>query len=60
MDGSRQEFEDFLYAAPDAALELAGIELRRRNLIPAELGKGFGFLQSKPSSALSPASGSIR
>jgi fumarylacetoacetate (FAA) hydrolase len=25
-----------------------------RNLIPAELGKGFGFLQSKPSSALSP------
>jgi fumarylacetoacetate (FAA) hydrolase len=26
-----------------------------RNLIPAELGKGFGFLQSKPRSALSPA-----
>ncbi len=25
-----------------------------RNLIPAELAKGFGFLQSKPSSALSP------
>lgn len=25
-----------------------------RNLIPAELGKGFGFVQSKPSSALSP------
>jgi fumarylacetoacetate (FAA) hydrolase len=25
-----------------------------RNLIPAELGKGFGFFQSKPSSALSP------
>jgi len=25
-----------------------------RNLIPAELGKGFGFLQSKPRSALSP------
>ena len=25
-----------------------------RNLIPAELGKGFGFLQSKPSSAFSP------
>ena len=25
-----------------------------RNLIPAELGKGFGFLQSKPASALSP------
>jgi fumarylacetoacetate (FAA) hydrolase len=26
-----------------------------RNLIPAELGKGFGFFQSKPSSAFSPA-----
>src|SRR5690349_914114 len=25
-----------------------------RNLIPGELGKGFGFLQSKPASALSP------
>jgi fumarylacetoacetate (FAA) hydrolase len=25
-----------------------------RNLIPAELGKGFGFLQSKPSTAFSP------
>jgi len=25
-----------------------------RNLIPAELAKGFGFLQSKPSSAFSP------
>lgn len=25
-----------------------------RNLIPAELGKGFGFLQSKPRSALAP------
>ena len=25
-----------------------------RNLIPAELGKGFGFFQSKPSSSLSP------
>jgi fumarylacetoacetate (FAA) hydrolase len=25
-----------------------------RNLIPAELSKGFGFLQSKPASALSP------
>lgn len=25
-----------------------------RNLIPAELGKGFGFMQSKPRSALSP------
>jgi fumarylacetoacetate (FAA) hydrolase len=26
-----------------------------RNLIPGELGKGFGFFHSKPSSALSPA-----
>ena len=26
-----------------------------RNLIPAELAKGFGFMQSKPRSALSPA-----
>jgi fumarylacetoacetate (FAA) hydrolase len=25
-----------------------------RNLIPAELAKGFGFLQSKPASAFSP------
>ena len=25
-----------------------------RNLIPAELGKGFGFFQGKPSSAFSP------
>ena len=25
-----------------------------RNLIPAELGKGFGFVQSKPASAFSP------
>jgi fumarylacetoacetate (FAA) hydrolase len=25
-----------------------------RNLIPAELAKGFGFFQSKPASAFSP------
>tara|TARA_B100000780_G_scaffold56936_1_gene36106 strand:+ start:1368 stop:1550 length:183 start_codon:yes stop_codon:yes gene_type:complete len=25
-----------------------------RNLIPGELGKGFGFYQAKPSSAFSP------
>ncbi|WP_254498722.1 fumarylacetoacetate hydrolase family protein, partial [Salmonella enterica] len=25
-----------------------------RNLIPAELAKGFGFVQSKPASAFSP------
>ncbi len=29
-------------------------DLSLRNLIPAELGKGFGFLQSKPASAFSP------
>jgi fumarylacetoacetate (FAA) hydrolase len=30
---------------------------RLRNLIPAELAKGFGFLQSKPASAFSPGGG---
>jgi fumarylacetoacetate (FAA) hydrolase len=29
-------------------------DISLRNLIPSELAKGFGFLQSKPSSALSP------
>jgi fumarylacetoacetate (FAA) hydrolase len=29
-------------------------DISLRNLIPAELAKGFGFLQSKPASALSP------
>ena len=29
-------------------------DISLRNLIPAELAKGFGFLQSKPRSALSP------
>src|SRR3954470_14497120 len=43
----------------DEALEhilLVGLvnDVSLRNLIPAELGKGFGFLQSKPASALSP------
>src|SRR5438105_3288852 len=43
----------------EAALEhikLAGLvnDISLRGLIPAELGKGFGFLQSKPASALSP------
>jgi fumarylacetoacetate (FAA) hydrolase len=43
----------------DEALEhirLVGIvnDVSLRNLIPAEIGKGFGFLQSKPASALSP------
>jgi fumarylacetoacetate (FAA) hydrolase len=44
---------------PEAALENVlpvGLvnDVSLRNLIPAELAKGFGFLQSKPASALSP------
>jgi len=46
-------------ASPEQALE--GIRLAMlvndwslRNLIPAELAKGFGFLQSKPATAFSP------
>jgi len=46
-------------ATPEAALE--GIRLLMlandwslRNLIPAELAKGFGFFQSKPATAFSP------
>ena len=37
-------------------VKLVGLvnDVSLRNLIPAELGKGFGFLQSKPASALSP------
>ena len=43
----------------DSALDhikLVGLvnDVSLRNLIPAELAKGFGFLQSKPASALSP------
>jgi fumarylacetoacetate (FAA) hydrolase len=46
-------------ATPEQALEgvrlvLLANDWSLRNLIPAELGKGFGFLQSKPASALSP------
>jgi fumarylacetoacetate (FAA) hydrolase len=39
-----------------AHIKLVGLvnDVSLRNLIPAELGKGFGFLQSKPASALSP------
>ncbi len=39
-----------------AAIRLVGLvnDVSLRNLIPAELGKGFGFVQSKPASALSP------
>ena len=37
-----------------AHIRLVGLvnDVSLRNLIPAELGKGFGFLQSKPASAL--------
>jgi len=37
-------------------IQLVGIvnDVSLRNLIPAELAKGFGFLQSKPRSTLSP------
>lgn len=45
--------------APEQAaghIQLIGLvnDVSLRNLIPAELAKGFGFLQSKPRSALSP------
>jgi fumarylacetoacetate (FAA) hydrolase len=45
-------------SAADAAehIQLVGLvnDVSLRNLIPPELAKGFGFLQSKPRSALSP------
>jgi fumarylacetoacetate (FAA) hydrolase len=46
-------------ASPDRAASLIRLvllvnDVSLRNLIPAELAKGFGFFQSKPSSALSP------
>jgi fumarylacetoacetate (FAA) hydrolase len=46
-------------ASPEQAaqhIQLVGLvnDVSLRNLIPAELAKGFGFLQSKPRSALSP------
>jgi fumarylacetoacetate (FAA) hydrolase len=39
-----------------ASIVLVGLvnDVSLRNLIPAELAKGFGFLQSKPASTLSP------
>jgi fumarylacetoacetate (FAA) hydrolase len=39
-----------------AGVRLVGLtnDVSLRNLIPAELGKGFGFFQSKPASAFSP------
>jgi len=43
-------------ATARAAIRLVGLvnDVSLRNLIPAELAKGFGFVQSKPASALSP------
>ena len=43
-------------AAAAAHIQLLGLvnDVSLRNLIPGELAKGFGFLQSKPRSALSP------
>ena len=46
-------------ASPEQAaghIQLVGLvnDVSLRNLIPGELAKGFGFLQSKPRSALSP------
>ena len=40
----------------EAHIQLIGLinDVSLRNLIPGELAKGFGFLQSKPRSALSP------
>ncbi|NIP17856.1 MAG: FAA hydrolase family protein [Xanthomonadales bacterium] len=42
--------------AAEEHIQLVGLvnDVSLRNLIPAELAKGFGFLQSKPRSALSP------
>lgn len=40
--------------APHIKLIMLVNDVSLRNLIPAELAKGFGFLQSKPSSAFSP------
>ncbi len=41
-------------AAQQVRLVMLVNDVSLRNLIPAELGKGFGFFQSKPSSAFSP------
>lgn len=46
-------------ASPDQALQqirllMLANDVSLRNLIPAELAKGFGFLQSKPATAFSP------
>src|SRR5690606_39798901 len=46
-------------ATPEQALDgvrllMLANDVSLRNLIPAELAKGFGFLQSKPATAFSP------
>ena len=46
-------------SAPDAAIDAIRLlmlanDVSLRHLIPAELAKGFGFLQSKPATAFSP------
>ncbi len=41
-------------AAEHIKLVLLANDVSLRNLIPAELGKGFGFFQSKPATAFSP------
>ena len=41
-------------ALPQVRLVMLVNDVSLRNLIPAELAKGFGFLQSKPASAFSP------
>lgn len=46
-------------ATPEQALDgvrliMLANDVSLRNLIPAELGKGFGFFQSKPATAFSP------
>jgi len=48
MGASREE------AAAAIRLVVLVNDVSLRNLIPAELAKGFGFLQAKPSSTLSP------
>ncbi|GGF03785.1 fumarylacetoacetate hydrolase family protein [Stappia taiwanensis] len=48
MGASREE------AAAAIRLVMLVNDVSLRGLIPAELGKGFGFFQSKPSSAFSP------
>ena len=42
------------HAANSICLVMLVNDISLRNLIPAELNKGFGFFQSKPSSAFSP------